>query len=532
MDNVRARRIESHWGRTMRCYEERPPHIDAMFRETVAVRGASLAIVDGAERVTYAQLDQRAQRAAAGLLAHGLRAGHRIAVLLGNRLEFVVSLLAIARMGGIVVPVGTRLRRPEIEYICGHAAASAIIHEAASHDEVPSAQALPTLVHRFSVDGSSPQSKDYSSLLDHGEALPACTAGEEDVFGILYTSGTTGRPKGAAITHLGMIHSSIHWLEVLGLQSEEATALAIPASHVSGLCGVVIPFLHAGGCLVLMREFKAKGFLELAQRERITHALLVPAMYGLCLLEPDFPNYDLAHWRIAVYGGAPMPVATILELSKRLPQLQLCNAYGATETSSPVTIMPPGEGTAHADSIGKLVPCGELRVIDDTGRAVAPGIEGEFWIGGPMVVKEYWADEDATRRSFVDGYWKSGDIGTVDEQGYVRIKDRKKDMVNRGGFKVYPAEVENALCEHPDVLECAVVGRPDPIFTERVVAFVLPRNGTLRATALREFCVTRMADYKVPDYVVMVNGPLPRNANGKIQKDRLREMALDLESTR
>jgi acyl-CoA synthetase (AMP-forming)/AMP-acid ligase II len=513
---------ETHWGRSFRCYQPRPANLDAMFRKAAATAGEKLAVVDGAERITYAKLDGMVQRVAAGLLAHGLRPGERIAVLLGNRAEFVVSILAISRIGAIVVPVGTRLRRPEIEYICRHSGAAAIIHEAALHEEVPGIDALPALRHRFSVEGS------YSSLLEHGDVVPPCPAVEDDVFGILYTSGTTGRPKGAALTHLGAIHSSMHWHEVLGLQSGETSALPIPASHVSGLCGVVIPLLHAGGCVVLMREFKAKAFLELAARERITHALLVPAMYGLCLLEPGFAQCDLSTWRIAVYGGAPMPEATIRSFSELLPQLQLCNAYGATETTSPTTLTPLGQGVKHSDSIGKVVPCGELRVVDEAGRAVASGVEGEFWIAGPMVVKEYWADEEATRRSFVDGYWKSGDVGTIDDQGYVRIKDRKKDMVNRGGFKVYPAEVENTLREHPDVLDCAVVGRPDPILTERVVAFVLPRDATLGPKTLREFCATRMADYKVPEFVVMVDTALPRNANGKMQKDVLRQMALQL----
>jgi acyl-CoA synthetase (AMP-forming)/AMP-acid ligase II len=529
---MRKIRGETHWNRPLRCYAQRPANLDAMFRETVAASGSRQAVADGSRRVTYLQLDDMVQRLAAGLLAHELRPGERIAVLLGNRLEFVVALLAIARIGAIIVPVGTRLRRPEIEYICSHSGAAAIVHETSLQDQIPAADTLPMLRLRFSVDGTTPHALDYAELLAHGTAVPPCPAVEDDVFGILYTSGTTGRPKGAALTHLGAIHSSIHWLEVLGLSLEDATVLPIPASHVSGLCGVVIPFLYAGGCLILMREFKAKSFLELASGERITHALMVPAMYGLCLLDAGFARYDLSRWKIAVYGGAPMPEATIRKFGEFLPQLQLCNGYGATETTSPTTIMPLGEGVRHADSIGKVVPCGELRVVDDAGRPVAPGAEGEFWIGGPMVVKEYWADEEATRRSFADGYWKSGDIGTIDEQGYVRIKDRKKDMVNRGGYKVYPAEVENVLREHPGILDCAIVGRPDSILTERVVAFVQPRDGSLSAVAVREFCATRMADYKVPDFVVTVDVPLPRNANGKIQKNLLRQMAIELDGAK
>jgi acyl-CoA synthetase (AMP-forming)/AMP-acid ligase II len=278
-----------------------------------------------------------------------------------------------------------------------------------------------------------------------------------------------------------------------------------------------------------MREFKAHAFLKLAAEERITHALLVPAMYGLFLLDPTFAQFDLSCWRIAVYGGAPMPEATIHGLSQRLPELQLCNGYGATETTSPAVLMPLGQGISHSESIGKVVPCGDLQVMDESGSPVPTGDEGEFWIAGPMIAKEYWADEAATRAAFVNGYWKSGDIGTVDAEGYVRIKDRKKDVVNRGGYKIYPAEVENVLREHPGVLDAAVVGRPDSILTERVVAFVQPRDGALGADQLREFCRSRMADYKIPEFVVMIPAPLPRNANGKIQKALLRQQALELQ---
>jgi acyl-CoA synthetase (AMP-forming)/AMP-acid ligase II len=203
----------------------------------------------------------------------------------------------------------------------------------------------------------------------------------------------------------------------------------------------------------------------------------------------------------------------------------MCNAYGATETTSPATIMPPGEGVAHLDSIGKVVPCGDIRVMDDAGREVAPGETGEFWIAGPMVVPGYWRNAAADVASFAGGYWKSGDIGSIDAQGYVRIADRKKDMINRGGFKVYPAEVENVLCAFPGVVEAAVVGRPDEMLGEKVVAFVNAHDDAVNAQAIRAFCVERMADYKVPGQVVIGRNALPRNANGKIQKAELRQTA-------
>jgi acyl-CoA synthetase (AMP-forming)/AMP-acid ligase II len=274
-----------------------------------------------------------------------------------------------------------------------------------------------------------------------------------------------------------------------------------------------------------MREFKRREFLELAARESVTHALLVPAMYGLCLLEPDLARFDLSHWRLGAYGSAPMPEATIRRFAEAVPHLVMCNAYGATETTSPATIMPPGDGIAHSDSIGKAVTCGEIRVMDERGHEVAPGETGELWIRGPMIVPGYWRNPDANAASFVAGFWKSGDIGSVDAEGYVRIADRKKDMINRGGFKVYPAEVENVLAEHPQTVEAAVVGRKDEILGERVVAFVRTADGRLDEAEIRAFCAERMADYKVPDRVVVDVNPLPRNANGKIQKDELRAVA-------
>jgi len=207
-----------------------------------------------------------------------------------------------------------------------------------------------------------------------------------------------------------------------------------------------------------------------------------------------------------------------------VPHLTMCNAYGATETTSPAKIMPPGAGIARMDSIGRTVPCGDIRVMDEQGRELPPGELGELWIAGPMIVPGYWRNPAATEVSFTGGYWKSGDIGSVDAEGYVRIADRKKDMINRGGFKIYPAEVENVLCDQPGVVEAAVIGRPDSILGERSVAFV-HASDTLSEDAVRRFCAERMADYKVPDWVVVSDRPLPRNANGKLQKDQLRQQA-------
>ncbi|MGH8695862.1 MAG: class I adenylate-forming enzyme family protein, partial [Burkholderiales bacterium] len=199
------------------------------------------------------------------------------------------------------------------------------------------------------------------------------------------------------------------------------------------------------------------------------------------------------------------------------------NAYGATETTSPTTIMPMGRQTENLDSVGAVVPCGEVRVMDDSGREVAPGESGELWITGPMVVPGYWENPEATAREFAGGYWKSGDIGSIDTQGFVRVFDRKKDMINRGGYKVYSAEVESVLSLHPLVVESALIAVPDPVLGERTRAIVVARDAGCDADALRAHCAQHLADYKVPDLFVFRSEPLPRNANGKLLKRALLE---------
>ena len=540
---MRDVRSELHWDRVVRCYADRPANLDAMFRATVARSPQAEAVVDGTTRLTYAALDTRVERVASALAARGAKAGDRVALILDNRFEAVVSLLAIVRLGSIVVPIGTRLRKPEIAYILADAEPVALIYEARLAAELPEG-GFPAADMRFSVGENAnaqarpggPRRALFADLAESSAPpAPVVEIVEENLFGILYTSGTTGRPKGATLTHFGAVHSCLHWVEVLHLGQGETTVLCIPWTHVSGLCGVLLPFLHVGGRLVLMAAFDKRTFLETASAERTTHALLVPAMYGLCLLDPELPSFDLSSWRLGIFGGAPMPEPTIRRFAQAVPHLVLCNAYGATETTSPATIMPPGQGMDHSDSIGKVVPCGEIRVMDDAGHELPPGQDGEFWIAGPMVVPGYWRNDEANSKSFTGGFWRSGDIGSIDAQGFVRIADRKKDMIIRGGFKVYPAEVENTLCEMEGVLEAAVVGRLDEIMGECVIAFLNVRPSAdanepalLDEAAVHAFCRERMADYKVPARILIASEPLPRNANGKIQKDPLRQRASQL----
>jgi acyl-CoA synthetase (AMP-forming)/AMP-acid ligase II len=310
------------------------------------------------------------------------------------------------------------------------------------------------------------------------------------------------------------------------LTPADRSIAAVPLAHVTGVVANIMAMARCAGALIIVAEFKAAEYLRIAARERVTQTVMVPAMYNLCLLQADFDNYDLSAWRIGGYGGAPMPITTIEKLASKIPGLKLINAYGATETTSPSTIMPPELTASHIDSVGLPCPGATIIVMGEDGREVPRGEVGELWIHGGSVISGYWNNPQATTESFTGGFWHSGDLGSVDEQDFVRVFDRKKDMINRGGHKIYSAEVESVLAGHEDVLESAIIAKPCPVLGERVHAVVVTRNPQLDVQVLRAWCAERVSDYKVPETIALSTMPLPRNANGKVLKKKLREELL------
>ncbi len=513
---VPAQRHEALYGdRVVRCFTPRPHSLLALFERSRAAEPTLDAIVFEGRRWSYARTGEKADQLAGALAAQGIVAGDRVLMLLSNRPKFLFVLIALQKLGAIAVPVGVREQRPGVAYIAAQCSARAIVFDDALVDRVPTASDAPALQWRLAAS-------TLSTL--PARPLPAAPAlRETDVAVVLYTSGTTGQPKGAMLTHLSIVHSVLHYEACMRLRRGDRSALAVPASHVTGLIAVIAAMWRVAGTVVVVPEFKADSFVAQLAHERITHTLMVPAMYRLCLMSPAFAHVDLGAWRVGGYGGAPMPVATIDELAARLPGLTLLNAYGATETTSPVTLMPAGLTRMHADSVGVALPAADIRVMDDDGRELAPGETGELWIGGPMVVPGYWADAEATAASFTAGCWHSGDLGSIDAQGFVRVLDRKKDMLNRGGYKIHSVEVENVLMAWPGVVEAAVVGKPCPVLGERVHAIVHAPNGAVDEGALRTHCAAQLADYKVPESITFSTEPLPRNANGKLMKRLLRD---------
>jgi len=512
---------EIHHGRMVRAHAVRPANISLMFSETVARAPRRDAVIDGALRLDYVTLDRHVATVAAALTTRGVGSGDRVALLLGNRADFLVAVLATARLGAIIVPMNIRQKAPETAYVLTLTGAAVLLYEAALADDLPGQFECPSLRHRIPVD-------DDMRLwtLSSQEPAPDIFVEEDAPFAILCTSGTTGRPKGAVLTHFGAITSVLGARDALGLRDGEVTVLAVPASHVTGLVLELLEMIAVAGTSVMMRAFKARAFLELASRERLTYTCMVPAMYNLCLLEPDYASFDLSSWRSGTFGGAAMPDATISALTAWNPALKLTNIYGSTETTSPAVMMPSELISAHSHQVGRALPYVDLMIMDENGREVPRGEQGEIWLGGPMTVPFYWNDPDATAKGFADGFWKSGDIGILDADGFLTLCDRKKDMINRGGFKIYSVEVENVLMAHPGVIEAGVVGRPCAVLGERTHAFV-QANQEISEAELRAWCAERLSDYKVPDGITLCPEPLPRNANGKLLKTDLRQLITD-----
>ena len=527
-----AHRIEA-WGndRLVRCFVERPANFLSMLQTAVSRFPTRKALVFEDRHWTYQEFWSSVEHYAHVLHNLGIQPQDRVVLFVSNRAEFVFLLFAIQYIGAIAVPVGIREQRPGLTYIMKQCKAKAVAFDLSLAERIPVKGDVASLEHRICIDidtsdqlASPTQTVVLPNLLAKQSRveIPIFVADQFDVAAILYTSGTTGNPKGAMITHANIVHSALHYQYGMYLTENDSSMLAVPASHVTGLIAIIATMVQVGGATLIMREFKAKQFLGFAAKENMTHTLMVPAMYSLCLFEPSFSADALKHWRIGGYGGAPMPVAVIEQLAKHLPNLDLRNAYGATETTSPVTLIPAGMNDAHLDSVGRVLPCADVRIMNDAGQEVPFGETGELWINGPMVVPGYWDNPEATAQSFTAGYWHSGDLGCMDEEGFVKIFDRKKDMLNRGGFKIYSVEVENCLMGIPGILEAAIVGKPCPVLGERVHAFIYAPNQSISQDIVTAHCKQALADYKVPETVTWLDAPLPRNANGKVMKRQLR----------
>lgn len=506
-DRFPAMRHERHYGtRVVECFAERPRNLFDLLAGSAARNPQGEALVAGSRRLTWGELLALAEAAARAIAAQGITTGDRVVMVMGNRPDFLITLFALYRLGAVAVPVSIRASQPEVAYAVANTTARLLIHDADLAQLVPGGVCAAIPFDALSGDG----------------VLPDQLPDEEAVALILHTSGTTGKPKGAMLTHLSLIHAAMHYEACFQLTGQDRVICSVPFNHVTGIAALISVSFRAGATLIVMEGFKAQAFLDLAETERMTFTLMVPAMYNLCLLQPDFSARDLRSWRLAAYGGAPMPEPTIRRLATEIPGLQFANCYGATEVILAQLMTPPERAIDKRETVGCALPGTQALIMDELGIEQPVGVPGEIWLSGPNVTLGYWNNPEATAAAFPGGFWRSGDIGTRDEEGFVTVLDRAKDMINRGGLKIYSAELENVLTDHPAVVEAAAVPRPCPVLGERVHA-VLTTRAPVTEAEIKAWCKARLSDYKVPETLEISDQPLPRNANGKIDKKVLRD---------
>lgn len=488
------------------------------------------AVIDGDRRVSYAAFNARVNRHANGLSACGVAKGERVAVVLKNSVEAIEALGAAAKAGFVHVPVNFRLSRREVADILRHSGSSVFI----VHREFAALAGIeaecPQIRRVIVIDNGEPDSPYEQWLASQSSAEPTTDIRAEDNFFIVYTSGTTGAAKGAYYQHhQSVAHAPVPVIEY-GMRADSRMLLVYPHNSIASLNLFYFPAWMIGATIIVVdvRQFSAERWLRLVARERVTHCHLVPTMLFRVLEHPELQSFDLASLETIGYGSAPMPQERIERLHQVFGGV-LMQAYGMTEVSSIAVVF---SKQAHLDALrhmpDRLRACGrpgfacEVRVVTDDGREVQPGEIGEIIMRGPILMSGYWNDPERTREAIRDGWLHSGDLATVDADGYIYIVDRKNDLIISGGANIASSEVENVIYWHEAVREAAVVGRPDEEWGETVHAFVSLHDGkSTTPEALIAFCRERLAHFKCPSGVEILPD-LPKNALGKILKSDLR----------
>jgi acyl-CoA synthetase (AMP-forming)/AMP-acid ligase II len=509
------------------------PHV----LDDAATRFADLeGLVDGDLRLTFAQLRDEAHRAARAVVAAGIDKGDRVAIWAPNIHEWVIAGLGALCAGAVIVPINTRFKGPEAAYVLRKSGARILftVNGFLGNDYVSMLrdcdEQTPALERVVVLRGDHPEGTEtFTSFLDRAtaaETLPDVTP--EDVSDLIFTSGTTGRPKGVMATHFQTIKVFEAWSEVVGLREGDRYLIVNPFFHNFGYKAGIVACLIRGATIVPEPVFDVDAVLQKVQAERITMLPGPPTLYMSILNHPDRDKYDLSSLRLSVTGAAAIPVEMIRRMREELTFKTIVTGYGLTEVTGTATMCRHDDDPETiANTSGRAIPDVEVLVVDDDGKEVPRGEPGEIVVRGYNVMKGYWDDPEETAKTIDDDGWlHTGDIGVMDDAGYIQITDRKKDMFIVGGFNAYPAEIENALLAHPAIAQVAVVGMPDERMGEVGVAFVVPRAGaTVDGDEVVAWAKERMANYKVPRRVEVVD-TLPLNASGKVLKFELRERVL------
>jgi len=486
---------------------------------------AAAALVGGDGTVTYRELLDRVSRASGALADLGVSRGDRVALLLGTTPQFVEALLGAWRLGAVVSPLNVMLTPDEVGYVLADAQANVVVTDRSFLPAVLAVRdRLAELAHVVVVRGRSPRrTESYEKLLARASTPPTKPVEASDLALLAYTAGTTANPKGAMLTHGNLMANLDQMSKVPALHEAEddVVLLALPLFHIYALNVVLGTILREAATAVLVERFEPVATLELVERHRVTILFGAPPMFAAWLRAAEERSFDLSSVRLAVSGAAALPGGVLRAFRDRFG-VPIWEGYGLTETGPALTTTALGED-ARPDSIGLALPGVDLRLVDEHGEDVEDGDPGEIVVRGPNVFAGYWRKPEETKAAFRDGWFRTGDVAYRDEDGYLHIVDRTKDLVIVSGFNVFPKEVEDVIVAHPNVVECTVIGVPDERSGEAVKALVVPATGaTLTSAEVLEHCRRRLARFKWPKEVDIVT-ELPRHVTGKVLRRRLRE---------
>jgi len=500
--------------------------------------GDRVAITDGEVNLSYQELDQLRCKAARAFIAAGLQKGDRFAIWAPNLYQWIVCAIGAQSVGGVLVPLNTRYKGSEAAYAINASGAQMLFTVGnflgANYPQMLEEQALPNLTHRITLTGEASGYQTWDEFLEQGaavsqEQLSACEEAvtPEDTLDILFTSGTTGNPKGVVTGHGQNIRTFENWSATVGLRSEDNYLIINPFFHSFGYKAGWLAAIIRGARILPVLSFDLDAVLAQIEREKISMIPGPPTIYQSLLAHPQRDNHDLSSLRLAVTGAAPVPVELVRQMREELGFEVVVTAYGLTESCGVVSICRPQDSAeVISHSSGRAMDGVELKCVDPEGVEVQRGSDGEIWCRGFNVMQHYFENPDATEESVTqDGWLRTGDIGVMDEAGYIRITGRIKEMFIVGGFNCYPAEIENALCDMPGIARAAVIGVPDERMGEVARAYLVKDSGaSLEEAQVIAWCREKIANYKVPRSVVFLE-ELPINAGGKVDKALLIEQA-------
>ena len=480
---------------------------------------------------SYAQLDERCNRLAQALASRGAQKGDRVAALLLNGNPFIEALFACAKLGALFVPINYRLSPGEIHFILEDASARVLFYHDDFAATVENARADSPVEHAIivprSIAEAGPGDERYESLLEAGEDRnPDVEIDQNDACLMMYTSGTTGRPKGAILSHGNMTWHCVNTLlSPAEVNTDDVVLTVAPLFHIGGLNIFSIPALHRGATVVLHAQFDPVATLASIAQERASMLFMVPAMWQALTQVPDFDRYDVTSLTTGLTGGAACPIPVIEFFQDR--GINFIEGFGLTETAPSICVLESKDAVRKNGSVGKPLTLSTLQIFDAEHQPVAAGEIGELVVRGPSVFEGYWNRPEATAEAFANGWFHTGDLARVDEEGFFYIVDRKKDMLISGGENVYPTEVEQVLYRHPSIRDIAVLGVPDERWGEVALAVVVPEPGQhVTLEELRNFCRDQLASFKIPKQLIELDA-LPRTATGKVLKRELRAQAME-----